>query len=144
MNPVQRRQGCKIFTMCLDLSDVREAIKLCNIVAFIDLENFPALRHHEHLLVSTFDVNHSFVLELRCQRELTHWWGSCLLLHLERTTDNDSLVGGVQESSCRVGTAESINLCRYGYLGELIEDNLAVRRVRVEAELTAAVETTGV
>lgn len=73
MNPVQRSQGCKIFTMCLDLSDVREAIKLCNIVAFIDLENFPALRHHEHLLVSTFDVNHSFVLELRCQRELTHW-----------------------------------------------------------------------
>lgn len=73
MNPVQRRQGCKIFTMCLDLSDVREAIKLCNIVAFIDLENFPALRHHEHLLVSTFDVNHSFVLELRRQRELTHW-----------------------------------------------------------------------
>ena len=73
MNPVQRSQGCEIFTMCLDLFDVREAVKLCNIVAFIDLENFSALRHHEHLLVSTFDINHGFIVELRRQRELTHW-----------------------------------------------------------------------
>ena len=72
MNPVQRSQGCKIITMSLDLPDLREAVELCSIVAFIDLENFSTLRHHEHLLVSTFDVNHSFILELRCQRELTH------------------------------------------------------------------------